>query len=639
MFEQDKDKKDKIEGVKEALYSQNIDAVVARRRHELKPKVESVNTEWSETDLKKESDFKFPFMKILVGAIIFFVLASGFALYKFFVGGNLISGDNIDIAVQGPISVAGGDTLPLNINVQNKNNVNLQVVELKIVYPDGTRSPDDLSAPLTRYDEVLGDINVGKSVSRLIKAVIFGEANTQQDIKINVEYRVPGSNAIFYKEKIYTVLISSSPINLTVTGVNEINSNQALDFVVEVSSNSLTVIKNMVLKVDYPFGFSFVSSSPNSASIDNSTWNIGDLAPGQKRNIKISGKVQGQDGEQRVFKFTVGTPDKLNSNSIGTTFSAYSSTVTIKKPFIGINLAINGNAASEVAIQSGRQTRADIFWQNNLATQVYDAVIKIKLRGGILDKSSIQVQNGFYNSTDNSITFDKTQSGKLASIAPGEGGNTSFTFSTFSSQTKTGSAFMNPDIYMDVSVMGKRVQGSNVPQELLYSDSKDIKITSDMRIVSNGYRTNGPFENSGPIPPRVDQETTYTVIWTVANTLNDANNVKVTAQLPSYVKWNNLTSPSSEDISFDQSSSQVTWNIGNIGAGAGFTSPSREVSFQVSLTPSLSQAETTPTLVSNVVLSGMDTFANTALVANGADVTTDVKSDSQYISNWAKVVR
>ena len=639
MFEQDKDKKNKIEGVKEALYSQNVDAVVSKRRHDLKPKIEDANTDWSDTDLKKESDFKFPFMKILIGAIIFFVLAAGFATYKFFAGGNLISGDNIDILVRGPVSVAGGDTLPLDIEVQNKNSVNLQVVELKIEYPDGTRSPDDLSAPLARYDEVLGNIDIGKSERRLVKAVLFGEENTQEDIKIDVEYRVPGSNAIFYKEKIYTVLISSSPVNLTVTGVDEINSNQPLDFNVVISSNSLSVIKGLILKADYPFGFDFTSASPRPSSLDNSVWNIGDLAPGEKRNIKLSGKVQGQDGEQRVFQFTVGTPDKLSNTTVGTIFSAYSSTVSIKKPFIGVNLAINGNFASEVAIQSGQEARADISWQNNLASQVYDAVVKVALRGAILDKSSIQVQKGFYNSTDNTITFDKTGNSELASIAPGAGGDTSFTFSSFGSGTKTGAAFTNADIYMDVSVMGKRVQGANVPQELLYSDSKRVKIASDLRIVSNGYRSNGPFENSGPVPPKAEQETTYTIIWTVTNTLNDVSGVQVTANLPSYIKWTDLASPSSEDITFNQSSGQVTWNIGSIGAGAGFTSPSREVSFQVSLTPSLSQVGTEPVLVNNIALTGTDTFTNTSVGSSGATVTTDIKSDPDYSPDYGKVTK
>ncbi|MFA6227320.1 MAG: hypothetical protein WC631_02510 [Candidatus Paceibacterota bacterium] len=639
MFEQDENKKDKIEEVKEALYSQNVDAVVAKRRHDLKPRIERVSTDWSNTDLNKESDFKFPFTKILLGTFIFFVLAAGFATFKFFAGGNLISGDNIDILIRGPVSVAGGDTLPLDIEVQNKNNVNLQVVDLKIAYPDGTRSPDDLSTPLTRYSEVLGDINVGKSERRLIKAVIFGEENTQRDIKLTVEYRVPGSNAIFYKEKTYTVLVSSAPVNLKVTGVDEINSNQKLDFNVEISSNSLSVIKNLMLKADYPFGFDFISASPQASSLDSSVWNIGDLSPGEKRIVKISGKVQGQDGEQRVFKFTVGTPDKLDTRSIGTIFSAYSSTVSIKKPFIGINLAINGNNAREVAIQSGQQTRADIYWQNNLPSQVYDVSVQIKLRGGILNKSSIQVQNGFYNSLDNLITFDKTSNESLASIAPGAGGELSFNFSSFSSQTKTGSAFTNPDIYMDVSVIGKRVQGASVPQELLYSDSKRVKIISDIRIVSNGYRSMGPFENSGPIPPKAEQETTYTIIWTVTDSLNDVGGVKVTGQLPNYIKWNNLTSPSSEDISFDQESGRVIWNIGNIGAGAGFTSPSREVSFNVSITPSLSQVGSEPSLIENVELSGTDTFTNTIVGADGATVTTGTKSDPEYSSDSGKVVK
>lgn len=638
MFDPREDKSG-IDEIKKSLYSRDTDAIFAKKRHSLKPVDEEANTDWSDDDLRNESDFKFPYVKILLGALIFFLLTAGFAAYRFFGGSNLISGDNINILVRGPVSVAGGEILPLDIEVQNKNSVDLKVVDLKIEYPDGTRDTNDLSLPLDRYSEVLGDINVGKSERRLVKAVLFGEENTQKDIKITVEYRVSGSNAIFYKEKTYQILISSAPVNLIVVGPEEVNANQKAEFDIEVVSNSLSVIKNLTLKIDYPFGFNFISAIPGAFSIDNSVWKIGDLGPGAKRNIKLSGSIEGQDGEERMFRFTVGTPDRLDEKSIQTPFSVYTTTLLIKKPFMGVNLAINNNQSKEVVVKSGEVVRAALHWQNNLPSQIYDASIQIKLRGGILDKSSIQVERGFYSSIDNSITFDKKKDSSLSSIDPGSYGDVNFLFSSFSSQSKTGSSFNNPEIYMDINVMGKRAQGENVPQELLYSDSKRVKIASVLKLSSLGFRSIGPFENMGPIPPKAEEETTYTITWTATNIFNDVSSTKVSATLPPYVKWNNLTSPLSEKITFDETTGQVVWDLGNVRSGTGLTLTPREASFHISIIPSLSQVDTAPEIVSQTTISGTDSFTNTEVGETKPGITTEIKNDPSYKSEDGKVIK
>ena len=56
-------------------------------------------------------------------------------------------------------------------------------------------------------------------------------------------------------------------------------------------------------------------------------------------------------------------------------------------------------------------------------------------------------------------------------------------------------------------------------------------------------RSIGPFENMGPIPPKADNETTYTIIFSLSSPFNDINSVEVTGSLPSYIAWKNLTSP------------------------------------------------------------------------------------------------
>jgi len=626
-----KEKESHLEDTSKGLYSRDFDSVLpVKSRHNLKQKVQNIGKGWSDEDLKKESSFRFPYFKVLVVAVIFFIIAIIFASFRFFGGGNMISGDNIDILVRGPVSVAGGEVLPLDVEIKNKNNVDLKVVDMKILYPDGTRSPEDLSTPLIRYNEIIGDINSGKTEKRLVKSVLFGEENIKKDIKFTVEYRIPGSNAIFYKEKLYTVLINSSPINLIVTGVDEVSANQQTDFNVEIVSNSLSVIKNLILKADYPFGFNFVSSDPRTSSIDNSVWSIGDLEPGAKRTIKFAGVIGGQDGEERVFRFTVGTPDKLDEKTINTAFSVHTLSVLIKKPFLGVNLFINGDPSKEVVVDSGSKINVGLNWQNNLPTNVYDAVIKVKLSGLVFDKASVRAEKGFYSSIDNTVIFDKQKDPAFSSIEPGYMGENSFDFATFNAQSKTGLSFSNSQVTLDISVYGNRVQGSNVPQELLYSATKKVKVASVLRLSANAFRSIGPFENSGPLPPRSEQESTYTITWSATNLLNDVSQARVSAVLPSYVKWNGLTSPLNEKIYYNESTREVAWDIGNIKGGTGTTYYPREVSFHITFTPSLSQVSTSPELVGGATITGLDTYTGTQIGESRPAVTTEIINDPAF---------
>ena len=635
------EKKDNIDKVKDSLYSKNTDAIFVKRRHSLQDKSNlNAPTSWNVGEEKAESSFQIPYTKILLGAFIFFILALGFTFSKFFLGNNVVSGNNIDILASGPVSIAGGEELPLEIEVKNNNNIDLKVVDLRIEYPAGTKSATDQSIDLPRYSEVLGDINIGKSEKRLVKSVLYGEENSQKTIKITVEYRVSGSNAIFSKQKDFNVLISSSPVNIKVSGPTEISANQLTDFTIDINSNSVNIVKNLILKVDYPFGFNLISSNPKAVSSDGSVFALGDLAPGVKRNIRISGTVLGQDGEQKVLKFTIGIPSKDDNTIVGTPLAMYSSTISLKKSSIGLDMTVNEQSGSEIAVNTGSKNRVSVVWKNNLTEKVYDMAVKIKLSGQALDKGSVNVKKGFYNSSDNSIVFDKSGDSLLSEIGPSDEGDMQFDFGVLYPSSKSLVSFGNSTIKMDISVSGNKagVDGSTV-QEILYSDTKTLKISSDLKLLSRGFRTVGPFENSGPFPPQVDNETTYTITWTATDSFNNVISAKVSAFLPPNVQWTSYTSPDSERITYDKSTGEVVWNIGDMKYGIGTNSPAKSVSFQVAITPSITQAGSEINLLNESTISGIDAFSGARIGEVKSPVTTNITSDPEYVDDIGKVVR
>ena len=91
----------------------------------------------------------------------------------FFSGGNTVSNDNIDISIIGNTFTAGGEDLPLVIEITNRNNSSLDLVDLVVEYPKSSSasSSDDTE----RMRESLGTIPAGGIRSENLKVVLFGE--------------------------------------------------------------------------------------------------------------------------------------------------------------------------------------------------------------------------------------------------------------------------------------------------------------------------------------------------------------------------------------------------------------------------------------------------------------------------------
>src|SRR5207237_128879 len=134
------------------------------------------------------------------------------------------------------------------------------------------------------------------------------------------------------------------------------------------------------------------------------------------------------------------------------------------------------------------------------------------------------------------------------------------------------------------------------------------------------------------------QLTTYTVTWTLTNTTNDLKNGVVSTTLPPSVTWRGEFSPTSEKISFNPDTKTVSWNVGNIGAGTGFTNSPRQVSFKVALTPSINQVSTVPPLTSDIRASAIDTYTESPLSVTVSGLTTQF-ADGNFVSGQETVVK
>ena len=558
--------------------------------------------------------------KFLIGATAFFLVAIVVAVIVILNGSNLISNSNIVVDVRGPVSLKAGEAINLQTSIINRNKTALESARLLVEYPAGTRSAVDATLDLRREVFDLKNIPTGETINKTLQVLVFGGQGSQQKIKLTLEYRLAESNNVFSKKVEYDFTISDSPVTMTANLPDEINAGREFSFDIDLVSNSPTILNDLILDISFPPGFQLKDSSL-APTLDGHIWSLGDITAGVEKKLTVTGVLTGQENENKSFRIVVG-PSVDGDNSQSFSYGDIFKTLVIKNPFIGTELSLNGQAGSEVILKPKDLVKGKIDWINNLPDNISDLEMEMSLVGSAIDRRSIKVENGFYRSQDDKIIWNKSLVESLAMIRPGETGSVSFDFSMLPLSALRGNLSRNPQVDLSLIVSGRSISEENQSDQVRTELKKTIKILSVPQIASQLSYTTGPFTNSGPASPRVEAKTTYTVTWLAINPANEVRNVKIVATLPVYIDWQNAIYPQNEKISFDPSSRQVSWEVGVLPAGLGFDSPPREASFQIAFTPSLSQVESQPDLVSLVRLFGFDSFANKDVSANADSLNT-----------------
>lgn len=570
------------------------------------------------------------FAQFSIGIFAVAVVITGFIWYR---GANVVSGGKIDINIAQPLTVTGGEPFETKFTIINNNNVPIDAAKLLIEYPLGFYSAAN-NAELPRISKELGTILSGQSIAESVNTILYGQENTSKEIAVTLEYRMAGSNATLKKTTNYSIKILSTPVNMSLQIPKEVSSGQEMVLSIEVASNSKNPLSNLVVEATYPSGFSFKSSNP-APSYSTNSWKIATLAPQEKRTITVRGIIEGQENEEKATKISIGAQNPADERFVGIVYTALTESSFITKSFLSLDIAINNKRGAEYVSTLGRTTQVDISWKNNNPANITDAVIEVKLSGDALDKYSLYASSGgFYRSLDNTIIWNRTGNQELANLEPGATGSVGFSFSPVSLGVGATRSIKNPHINFEVTARAKRPSDTGGSGDIVTSATRSIKFETELRLTARGLYFTGPFKNTGPLPPKADNETTYTISLTAKNSSNSASSVAVKTTLPIYVKWLGKISPDGENITYNDVTSEVTWNLGRIPSGG-----TRDASFQISLLPSVSHINTQPKLTGDIVVTGTDDFTKTDVTDRKAAITTNLSSDPQAGLNQSNVVR
>lgn len=588
---------------------------------------------WMPPQEQKKSSFgilKF----IFAAAVLIFLASAGWFWYSFFYSPTTTLSKNIELEIRAPSVIDAGQLTSVSAFVVNQSGSSLELADLIFEFPNVVVSEDGTILKSKRIS--LGQIMPATSVNKTLNIALMGAYGETKKIKAVLEYRLADSNAIFAKPVEYEIKLARSAADVAIKLPKETHSRQEFSIDASVVSNAAVLGKNVFFQMTYPAGFQFVSASP-SPSKGNNIWSLGDLVALQKRNISIKGIVEGQDMDEKVFNGAVGV---LGENDSLIAYGSDLKNLTVKKSALDLVFFVQGKNLETAVVRSGESVRMVLQWVNNLPVPVRDAQIEVDIQGSGYDAQTINVAGGYYRASDRKLVWSPLTLSDLKAIEPGGNGSVSFGFTTSRGQNLGKNQLLKIDAKIfgsSVSESGVVVIGEGQVGEAIGAASQNIKISSDTQLATQVLRYSGEFQNIGPMPTKVGSETTYTVSFSVGNSLNDFSKVQAAVSLPPYVRWTGNVYPESEDVKFDDKDGIVVWNVGNVPAGVGINSPARKVSFQIGFTPSQNQVGESPNLLERIKLNGHNDFSGDDFSREYGDLDIALNADSQFKYGEGKV--
>jgi len=540
--------------------------------------------------------------------IILGVLLIG-ALGYYYWQRNIYSKDILKLEILGPEMVDLLEPVEYLVKYKNNGDTKLENPELIFEFPDYSIPDGEETLRITKTaDELGGDIYPGEERTIIFKGRFLGKEGDTKTAKAYLSYKPKNLNARYESSTTFTSVLDNVPLTFEFDLPTKVDSGKEITFRLNYFSNANYPLSDLRVLVDYPADFEFVRSNPTP--LDQGEWNIGLLNKAEGGRIQITGKISGAVGEEKILNARLGTWYDGEFVLLKEAIKG----ISIIEPTIYITQQINNNPG--FVADPGDSLHYEIFFRNVGQDMLADMTMQVTLEGDSLDLSTLRTIDGTLEEGDNSILWDWRKISDLQLLSPQEEGKVEFWVKVKDDWAIGSTEDKNPQIKTNVYL-------SQVREEFV------TKINSKLEISQKGFYEDEVFGNSGPIPPRVGQETSYTIMWQLKNYYNDVSGVTVKATLPDNVRLTGQIFPedAAEKFTFDSNSRELVWNVGDLLVGQGVLNTPPSIVFQVKLTPAAYQRYQAATLVNQATVTGQDQWTGATIQDTDVALTTLLPSD------------
>lgn len=585
----------------------------------------------SQVKSKKEFLFVRVIKNLFVLAVLF-SLVYGFYTYFTNQFSDTIS---VDLAISAPESVKAGEDFNFTVHYKNNSKFDLNSLQLEVKYPENFILEDvsgvglgSISTSTAQNFFSLPSLPVNSEVDIVFSGKLLAKKDSISLIGVSLSYEPGTFSTEFKKEAAASIMVSDLgfDLNFEYANVALVGDTSQIDLI--FSNVKENFLSDFEISFYFPENISLINiatstktatSSNNKLTIDKSSnliWHVSGLASSTDSyylpiQYKIDKKID--DNQEIIIRLS----KKINEEK-SYLFAEKNIQLNVMNSNLNLTLILNGSKNDNTA-NFGDTLNYSLVYANKSDGQLKDIVIMAALKSDFLDWSSLNSnQKGIVG--ENTITWTKEQISALTSLDPGEEGTIDFSVNLRPYNNSDLGKSFNVTSYAQFNINNRQAElKDSMSNKIITKINSDLKLTEKVLY----FDENNLSVGSGPLPPKVDQKTSFKVYWKIENNLHELNNTKIVTKLPEYVSFDANTNVSIGELIFDNTTRSVVWNIGVLPV----STYQAQADFNISITPSENQRNSLMVLLSGSTVSAVDTDTGSAIEKKGISKTTKLEDD------------
>jgi len=284
-------------------------------------------------------------------------------------------------------------------------------------------------------------------------------------------------------------------------------------------------------------------------------------------------------------------------------------------------LLLNGSRANQ-AVDFGQDLHYAVSYANKGESELKDVVIMAVLNGEYLDWASLETSSPG-KEKGNFISWSKSELPALAAIGAGHEGVIDFSLKVKTEDQIKPGVSHSLEAYAQFNI-GEQpkvdINAENRSNVIIATVNSDLKLQEEIRY----FNADNIAVGTGPLPPRVGEQTTFKVYWTIKNNLHDLTNIKVNFKLPLHMEWAEHERTSAGNIYYQPEERAVIWEISRLPVAI-FRS---DAEFSLSLTPTAENLGKIIVISNGAKISALDNETNQVIEKSTKPKTTKLEDDS-----------
>ena len=500
-------------------------------------------------------------VRLLIGFVLFFALLTGVSWTGFFLFGPSGGGGEAAIEFEGPEIVVAGVPVDLKIHYKNLDRDPLAFANVSL------RAPEHLfivsTAPQPNKDRLrweFGTLNPRYSGEIRMQVIPYGVQEERVELTGVMSYKPSNFNAEFQTSSSHIFTIRAIPLDIALEGPKEASSGQPAKFEVKVRNHTDETLSQLRATLLAPASFLVTPAKENQTA---GVLELGTLEPGKETEFSFTGNFLNNAQGPQEFKLQLEVKQKDLLFPVG----EIKHTVELASSTIQLDTLIN-ETPDLGWIRLNQPMRLRVTLKNTDKDPLPEGRVNINISGDMIDWGKAQAEDGSVNDNSHTITFPKEGTLTLAQ-------NQTYEFKATLPLKLQPARTASPFIEVSTEL--------NYDSTTTKTPSKKISVASDLTVSGEAryFSGDGKPVGSGPLPPKVGEETTYELRFRLKNTFHDLDRVIVSSKLPDGVRFIAPGEIKSGRLQFDESSREVRFEIPRMPV----TTPELTGGFMIGVTP------------------------------------------------------